>query len=197
MSTTNLFVELLVIGVGAGTWLMMLVLSALGVRWLSLELLQSYAVLFIGLAFVYVLGVISDRIADFVFDKLFSTPIRKKHFATKRDYQDARRVVFRTSDRLADQHEYGRIRIRVARGWAINALMIAGALQVFIRAQFPHASWSTHALGWGTVGLLMLAVGCWWSWSMLCSTEYLKIKEHAAFLKTSAALSIPQSSKAA
>lgn len=182
MSTTNLFVELLVIGVGAAVWTTLLILSVLGVDWYAPMLLQTYAAAGLGLAVVYVLGVITDRVADFVFDRFLSASIRRQHFSTKRNYQDDRRMVMQESDRLADLHEYGRIRIRVARGWAINAVMIGLALQVFIFSQFPGESWALRASILSGLGMLGLAGGCWWSWSMLCSTEYLKIKEHAEFL---------------
>lgn len=197
MSTSNLFVELLVIGIGAGTWVGLLAASILGTSTINIELLRTYPALIVGLAIVYVLGVISDRIADFVFDKLFSAPIRKKHFRHKRDYQDARRMVFQASDRLADQHEYGRIRIRVVRGWAINSLLIAVAYQIFMHSQFSNESWFIGATLWGTLGLIMLSIGCWWSWTLLCSTEYLKIKEHAEFLRCDNSFPQVRSDKAA
>jgi len=186
MSTTNLFVELLVIGVGASTWIGFALASAVGVPNADADLLKSYLFLFLGLSIIYVLGVISDRFADFVFDRLFSTPIRTKHFTDKRSYQDARRLIFRTSERLADQHEYGRIRIRVARGWAVNAALMAMTWPILVSTQFADQSWSQPALVSGTISFIGLAIACWWTWSQLCETEYLKIKEHAEFLRAEA-----------
>lgn len=183
MSTTNLFVELLVIGVGASTWIGFALASVVGVPNADADLLKSYLFLFLGLSIIYVLGVISDRFADFLFDRLFSAPIRTRHFSDKRSYQDARRLVFRTSERLADQHEYGRIRIRVARGWAVNAALMAITWPILVSTRFADQSWSQAAFVSGTVGFAALAIACWWTWSQLCGTEYLKIKEHAEFLR--------------
>jgi hypothetical protein len=183
-TTTNLFVELLVIGVGASCWIGLLVLTAFGIELTQIELLKTYPVLMSLLAVVYLLGIVSDRIADSFFDKLFSRPLRAKYFDQKRDYQDARRVVFNRSDRLADMHEYGRTRIRVCRGWSLNAALIAICLNVFLRTHCYDEPWFGAATRWGTLGFVALSVASWWSWRTLCLTEYLKIREHAEFLKS-------------
>ncbi|MEZ6053964.1 MAG: hypothetical protein R3C02_21645 [Planctomycetaceae bacterium] len=69
-----------------------------------------------------------------MFDKLFSGPLRARYFSDRRDYQDARRLVISSSSRLANMHDYGRTRIRICRGWSLNALLIALALQFVMRA---------------------------------------------------------------
>ena len=130
MSTTNLFVELLVIGVGAVCWVGMLIMGIFGVEWFEAELLQSYPILVVLLAIVYLLGIISDRLADYVFDKLFSGALRTRYFHEKREYQDARRLIFSSSNRLADMHEYGRTRIRICRGWAVKRNVNRGQPQL-------------------------------------------------------------------
>jgi hypothetical protein len=182
MATTNLFVELLVIGIGAACWVGLLILAAFGIEITQSEVLNTYPVLVSLLAIVYLLGIISDRIADFVFDKCFSGKIREQFFDNKRDYQDSRRLIFDSSDRLADMHEYGRTRIRICRGWSLNAVLIAVCLNVFLQAQCHEAQWFFDATRWGTAGCLLLALSSWWSWRLLCLTEYLKIREHAEFL---------------
>lgn len=185
VTTTNLFVELVVIGVGAACWLCLLICGVFGVDVVAADVLQPYPVLVALLAVVYLLGIISDRIADFVFDKLFSSRLREIHFNDKRDYQDSRRLVFNRSGRLADMHDYGRTRIRICRGWALNALIIAISLNVFLHNQSTRADWHQSAQTWGTSGCLLLSAASWWSWRLLCLTEYLKIKEHAEFLRSS------------
>jgi hypothetical protein len=183
MATTNLFVELLVIGVGAACWVGLLVLAAFGIELAEVELLTAYPVLMSLLALVYLLGILSDRVADVFFDKLFSRPLRDKFFSCKRDYQDARRLVLSYSDRLADMHEYGRTRIRICRGWTLNAALIALTWNVFLQAQCVNFAWFDAATRWGTCGFVSLSLVCWWSWRMLCLTEYLKIRENAEFVR--------------
>ncbi len=182
MATTNLFVELLVIGIGAGCWVGLLVLAAFGFEFTQSEPLNAYPVLVSLLAIVYLLGIISDRMADVVFDKCFSGPLRSRFFNQKREYQDARRLVFDSSDRLADMHEYGRTRIRICRGWSLNAVLIAVCLNVFLQTRCAETEWFLDATRWGTAGCLLLSLACWWSWRLLCMTEYLKIRENAEFL---------------
>jgi hypothetical protein len=184
MTTTNLFVELLVIGVGAACWVGLVIMGLFGIGWIEAGLLQNHSVLVLLLAVVYLLGIISDRLADYVFDKLFSGPLRARYFNEKREYQDARRLIFSLSDRLADMHDYGRTRIRICRGWAVNATLIALSLNFFLSNQFSETSWYQTAATAGTVGFLLLAFTSWSSWRMLCATEYLKIREHAEYLRS-------------
>ncbi|MEZ6048634.1 MAG: hypothetical protein R3C11_24265 [Planctomycetaceae bacterium] len=183
MTTTNLFVELLVIGVGAACWIVLTVMGVFGLEWVHIELLQNYSVVVVLLALVYLLGIITDRLADYVFDKLFSAPLRARYFNEKREYQNARRLIFSTSDRLADMHEYGRTRIRICRGWAVNAYLVAISFNFFLYNQYSTAEWYRTAMLTGTTAALLLSFASWMSWRMLCSTEYLKIREHADFLR--------------
>ena len=183
MTTTNLFVELLVIGVGAACWVALTIMGVFGVEWINIDLAQNYSVAVVALALVYLLGIITDRLADFVFDKLFSAPLRARYFDEKREYQDARRLIFSSSNRLADMHEYGRTRIRICRGWAVNAYLIAISLNFLLYNQYAEAPWYRTAMLAGTTGTLLLAFASWSSWRMLCATEYLKIREHADYLR--------------
>ena len=189
MSTTNLFVELLVIGVGAACWVALLLYNALGTDWLDAEILDSYPVLAVILAVVYLLGIVTDRVSDYLFDTFCSNRIRSRYFAEKRDYQDARRLVLSSSGRLADMHEYGRTRIRICRGWAVNAAAMSICWALFVLRHAPNDAWRDTALLYGSGGCATLSVAAWWSWELLCAMEYLKIREHAEFLKST--LSLP------
>jgi len=80
MNTTNLFVELIVIGVGAFIWLILLVLSVFGYAWIPIEHMLAPAVTIPMLAVIYVLGIISDRIADTVFDAIWSDDLLGSYF---------------------------------------------------------------------------------------------------------------------
>jgi hypothetical protein len=62
MSTTNLFVELLVIGVGCAGWLTLLAVAALGyASTLVMCLLSTPAAAVPALALIYLLGIVLDR----------------------------------------------------------------------------------------------------------------------------------------
>lgn len=60
MSTTNLFVELVVIGVGAAIWIVLLGLAVIGCEWATDIEAVSLVAIVPTLAVVYVLGIVSD-----------------------------------------------------------------------------------------------------------------------------------------
>ena len=65
MSTTNLFVELIVIGLGAAIWVTLLVLAALGLDTRTvLGLAENTVILAWTVPVVYLLGIVTDRLAD-------------------------------------------------------------------------------------------------------------------------------------
>ncbi len=125
MSTTLLFAELLIIGLQATIWLFLLVVDIWGYRWLSnlqtigLSDWQTVIVV-LALSFVYVLGIVFDRIADLVFsswDKRIRNqiipnphlPVAVMRFELGKD-----------NEYLNRQFEYTRSRMRIARASSIN-----------------------------------------------------------------------------
>jgi hypothetical protein len=64
MNTTSIFVELIVIGVGTATILVLLALTVLGYDWVPWSKLTSISVAVPCLSVVYVLGIAFDRLAD-------------------------------------------------------------------------------------------------------------------------------------
>jgi hypothetical protein len=188
MSTTNLFVELLVIGVGAACWVLLLMCGGVSVETIPAPWLRSYPLLLVSLAFLYVFGIITDRLADFTFDQLFSGRIRAQFFDSKRAYQDARRLVLSSSTRLADLHEYGRTRIRISRGWSLNSGIAALVLAAQTLVQPADSLWGAPLARWGAAAFAGLALAAWWSWRLLVTFEYLKIREHAEFLRSEPSL---------
>ncbi len=65
----------------------------------------------------------------------------------------------------------------------MNAAMIAVCLNFFLLVHCYDKPWFEAATRWGTLGFVLLSLASWWSWRMLCLTEYLKIREHAEFLR--------------
>ena len=184
MNTTNLFVELIVIGVGALAWLTLLVLALFGWEWVPTTQVFSTVGLVPILSLIYVLGVVSDRIADLLFDRLWERDLRKTRFLEVADYHAARRQILTRSERLSEVLEYMRSRLRICRGWALNSVLIAVALNLFIRlrlSQYPSALLLSL---FGTAAILLFAAASWYTWRSLTVTEYRKVKELAAFLLT-------------
>ncbi|MCA9261361.1 MAG: hypothetical protein KDA61_19230 [Planctomycetales bacterium] len=182
MTTTNLFVELVVIGVGAAGWVAMTIGGLVGVEGVDPRWLESYPVLVALLAVVYVLGIISDRIADVVFASLFTASLRKRHFVDKADFQRARRAVLQQLPVVAEAQHYGRTRLRICRGWAINSALMAASFNWLMVRQFGSSPWLREAVIAGSALFLTLSVASWWAWRGLCATEYAKTREYAEHL---------------
>ena len=182
MNTTNLFVELVVIGVSALSWVILLVLSVFGWDWVPTERVFSTTALVPLVSLVYILGVVSDRIADTLFELWWSDKLRGKYFPNLQEYHAARRIVLTRSERFSDLLEYGRSRLRICRGWALNCVLIVVFLDLFIWIKLSGSPLALHLYLCGTIGGLLFAVASWYSWRKLTMTEYRKVKEQAAYL---------------
>lgn len=183
MSTTSLFVELVVIGVGALAWVVLLVLSVFGWNWVPTERVFSSVALVPLLSLIYVFGIVTDRIADALFENWWTEDIRKKSFPDVEDYYMAQRLILTRSERFSKLLEYGRSRLRICRGWALNSMLIAIALNIFIWSRLGNSSLTFSLSLFGTVTCLLFAIASWFTWKKLSVTENRKMKEQAAFLK--------------
>lgn len=182
MSTTNLFVELIVIGVGASIWLILFTFSMFGYAWVPIDRLLSSSAAVSILAVIYVLGIISDRIADAVFEWVWSDDLRGSYFQDRREYYDARRLILTRSERLSDLLEYGRSRLRICRGWAFNSILVAVSLNTFLWMYLSDKSFAWSISIFGSISLLVFALAAWFAWRKLAQNEYRKIKEQAEFI---------------
>ncbi len=182
MNTTNLFVELVVIGVGALAWVVLLVLSVFGWDWVPTERVFSTTALIPLLSLVYVLGIVSDRIADSLFEHYWNEDLLKERFTEINDYHLARREILSRSERLSELLEYGRSRLRICRGWSLNSILISVALNLFIWTKLRDSSLALTLSVFGTVSCIIFAIASWYTWRKLAATEYRKVKEQAAFL---------------
>lgn len=187
MSTTNLFVELIVIGVGVAAWLMLLLGAVFGYAWLPADTAVLLSTAVPALAVTYVFGIIWDRIADSVFERLWSDDLRAAYFADRAAYYNARRIILTNSEALSELMEYGRSRLRICRGWSLNAVMIGLSLNILTWTRFAalERAWLLSLAG--TVVCAAVAAGSWFAWKSLAKAEYRKIREQSAFLSVAAA----------
>lgn len=182
MNTTNLFVELIVIGVGAVIWLLLFVFSIFGYGWVPVDDLQSAIAAVPLIAVIYVLGIVSDRLADTVFEWIWMDDLRDPFFPNRKKYYNARRTILIHSERLSDLLEYGRSRMRICRGWAFNSVIIAISLNTFVWTKFGDQQLACPVSIYGSIFLLFLGWGAWFAWRRLAQNEYRKIKEQAEFI---------------
>lgn len=189
MNTTNVFVELLVIGLGPLTALILLVLIALDPGTMRLADVMatssSLALIVPMLAATYILGIIVDRVADELFGSFGSKRIRHRYFEDDDEYHDARRTIIYHSELMYRLRQYGRSRMRICRGWAVNAVLLVGPANVF-------------AVRFGVeLGMLLLIngallatlAGTLFAWRALAIGEYRKVKGGAEFIRQELAAS--------
>ncbi len=185
MSTTSLFVELIVIGVGVLLWLLLLAASIFGFSWPA----EFDAVILVAavpvLAVVYVLGIIWDRISDWIFQRLWADDLRSAYFDDLSAYYNARRTIITGSEPLSNLLEYGRSRLRICRGWTLNALAGAVALNVLVWTGAPDDFAISRGLlsALGTGFLVALSCGSWFAWRSLAAAEYRKISQQSVYLR--------------
>lgn len=166
------------IGVGAALWIGLLIFSIFGYGAVSTATLASPAAAVVLLSFIYVCGIVTDRIADFIFEKLWGAEIRKKWFPSVSDYYGARREIFEKSHLASQLLEYSRSRLRICRGWAFNLVMSSIALTIFLISTSSPPFDKPRVFVFGTLGLLSLAGGSWYSWKTLAESEYRKVHEY-------------------
>ena len=183
MNTTNVFVELLVIGLGPLTALLLLVLIALDPAGISLaDVLatgSSLALIVPMLATTYILGIIVDRVADQVFGSYGAKKLRAKYFDSDDEYHEARRVIIYHSELMYRLRQYGRSRMRICRGWAINSALLLLPANVFA----VRSGASVGLLVVINVALLGTLVGTIFAWRVLANGEYRKIRGGADFIR--------------
>jgi hypothetical protein len=189
MSTTNLFVELVIIGIGASIWLTFTLLCVFGYAWIPLdwsnpvahlEKIITVPALIPTLAVAYVFGIVVDRIADLTFQG-WDRKLRQKHFSQSVDYQRARTVIYDQSPSLRDWFQYGRSRLRICRGWTINSSLCIITTNAFIWMWLPADSPRLHLSLFGSVAFGILAVGALSAWYRLADGEYKRLWEEYSF----------------
>ena len=185
MNTTNLFVELIVIGLGAAMWITLMILTVFGYEWIPAYDFLSIITAIPVLAIVYVLGIVSDRMIDKLFDCFWGTTFCKRHFGTVMEYHHARRNVLTSSDRLANLIGYSRSRLRICRGWAVHSILIAVTVPFFAWSALPNDHELAIKISIFCSGtFIFLGVTSWNAWRMLSETQYNQIKEGANFFET-------------
>lgn len=183
MGTTELFVELVVIGIGAFSWIILLTFSILGYQWVPIEQVFSVTALFPLLSFIYIVGIITDRLADVIFSELWALNILKKYYPSVEKAIDDRRLIYSSNEYLANLMEYGRSRLRIARGWAFNSVLNLIAFNLFVLSQVSNDVLRTQLLVWGNSMIGLLAILSWYSWFELTKAQYQRTKGDADFLR--------------
>lgn len=184
MNTTNLFVELIVIGVGAAIWTLSLLVAAFGYSWVFNEVFSSPGGVGLLIGVVYVLGIITDRIADGLFERWVSKHFRRAVYGgdSTRFYEDRRLLLLKASP-CAELFEYGRSRMRICRGWTLNSALAVLAVNILIWSRYSLRSDAFTMAFIASSAFLLLGTGACYAWCQLKRTEYIKTRETADFLR--------------
>ena len=185
MNTTNLFVELIVIGLGAFIWLSLFFAPLFGFSGFHqfFDFFENKNATLIALAsipFIYVLGIIVDRVADIMLQPV-EQKIRGQYFENTKEVMDAKTAIYYKSQIISNVMEYNRSRLRICRGWFLNSLVfiISGNL-VLILTSTTHKGLYVLL---NTIFFLFFAWLNFYAWKVMTRKEYEKIQSYSTSLK--------------
>jgi hypothetical protein len=186
MNTTELFVEIIVIGVGVDLWLGLLILTFFGYSWIPWGQFTSIVSLVPFLAVTYVLGITIDRLADQIYSR-WDKKLRSYKFTNNAEYHQARTATYtHASDNIIDLFEYGRSRLRISRSWSINFALIGTFISTFIWFNFPSLAAGlrirvmiTSIFIFGSLCILNVL-----AWRKLAINDYKRLAEMRDFIKS-------------
>ncbi len=186
MGTTELFVELVVIGIGAFAWMAIGTFSIFGYTWVPVDQLLSVSTLIPFLSVVYIVGIVTDRIADVLFEAIWVPGVQRKYYASGDKAREDRRLIYSRNEYLANLIEYGRSRLRICRGWAFNAVLLMIAANFFIADQVMNRELQIKLFIWINLLVGFIAYFSWYTWYKLLDTQYRRLKDDADFLRQEA-----------
>ena len=191
MKSYQYFIELLIAGAGTFIWILLLAVDVFGVEWFKVEyaMLQKmsdgvfFTMVLLLFPFLYVSGIITDRVSDFFFDKVANIKVAKKMMDSKEEYQLTKARIFMSSTNLRDLYEYGRMRSRICRDWTLNSILILLASNYLI--------WMGNVVESGQLRISLFVSGllitssviAFLTWRNLIRKEYRFIKLSKDLLK--------------
>jgi hypothetical protein len=169
------FVELLVTGVQAFVWIALLIVTIFGKGWVSVKTEPGFEVVLIAiaLAFAYALGILIDRVADWIF-RPFDNRLRGKNREQPTEW---RLEVLARYPELAKDLAYSRGRSRIARATSLNVTLItaAGLAFLWVRTSFPPPGGAWQVVAGVLLGL-GLAVLAFFTWLSITKNQYKQIE---------------------
>lgn len=178
IAATAMFVEVLVVGIGAFVAVVGGVSAAAGYSNMQrvAPLLASTPASGAALAFSYALGVAVDRAAD-----VLLTPhrrrLRGRYFPSTVAYGVARQKVA-DSPHIAAMADYARSRMRICRGWVLNSLFLSISF-ILLLSRFPIQDRALLISVTAVLGGLCV-VGFYAAWMNITETGYKKLSQQAS-----------------
>ena len=156
MNTTNIFVELVVIGFHALIGVVIIVTGVVGYQNIGVENILTINLAVPALVLAYILGILVDRISDsmFIAQDYKMRPTRQDEnlpsFLTMRFY-----ILHKSKD-IYTQLEYIRSRLRIVRASVFNFILTTIALLIFVWLQFGKSLTSQSLI---TISLIIFIIG--------------------------------------
>jgi hypothetical protein len=186
MNTTNLFVELVVIGVGTLLALMLTVMSIFGYGWTSWEKITSSTMLIPLISITYLLGIVIDRVADQIY-RSWNRKLRLEQFSSNDKYHEARTYVYQfANERIISLFLYGRSRLRISRAWSFNCILLAITIPIFVWTRLSQIANNTKIsiTIFSIVFFGIGAVATCLTWRKLAKNDYKRLAETNTILKS-------------
>ncbi len=177
MATTPLFVEIIVIGVGAFSALALIVTAALDVPWLLFKDVTAFIFAFPFLALSYVLGIVVDRLADYLHSALSRQASKSRPFASMAEYHEAHKLIRYYSGPVCQHLEYTRSRMRICRGWSVNCVLLLLGANAWIWSQGNTLAWQSTSAVVVSGTLLLIFFGCLFSYWALGRSYHEQVFE--------------------
>lgn len=175
VGTTRIFVELLVIGAGGAAAVLLAMVAVYDVPAAHVDKLISAPGILVVTPVVYVLGIIIDRLADWLFESPTSH-VYTRHGCEPERMRHVRMNMYVRAPLLARLSEYSRSRIRICRGWAVDGALIVLAGTLFIGVR-PGALTGV-LLGITGAFIVLLTLGCVFAWFRLTKSEVGALREY-------------------
>lgn len=136
MNTTNIFVELVVVGFHTLIWISLFVLALFGFQQIDLEKLFTINLALPALALTYIFGILVDRVADLALDEQDGRLRSQYDFAGLPSFLEMRFYILSKSSDVYEQLEYARSRLRIARASIFNFALTTIAAVLLAWFQF-------------------------------------------------------------
>jgi hypothetical protein len=169
MKTTDLFAEIIVIGFGTLAAILLMLLTIVPGLAPHFQFGSPMA-LVPALAAAYVLGIIADRTADMILQGIADWRRKIANEESRVKWRMKRDLVLRDHPSVAEDGVYARARLRVVRGWFLNAILLAVSSVFYFRQQ-PREVGSPNSATIAGFGFGLLAIACFLVWNGLDRAE--------------------------
>lgn len=191
MSTTNLIVEFLVIGIQVAIWISLSVLIFTGTDWLEFNKIKELGTAIIALliAISYPIGIFVDNLADFFLSK--EDKKMRNEFISDEDKSILRiRTLAGENSPVAELFSYQRMRIRISRSSFLNFLIITILLPILLLVRFGNYFGGSNS--WLIILILAVSITftflAYWTWKDVTKKYYQRHSEAERILFKKASL---------